>query len=142
MALDPSRVHRILGERDDAEKQYVSTLEQAFGNGSIPVFDLILLGMGPDGHTASLFPHTSALDEKSAWVAKNWVEKLKTNRYTFSAPLINAAREVLITACGAEKAPVLKSIANDPEDPKEHPILLVRPTPGKLVWLVDKATGL
>jgi 6-phosphogluconolactonase len=138
--VDPSRVHRIAGEDPDAAEAYEQILHTAFPDAApFPAFDLILLGMGPDGHTASLFPHTAALGEQTRWLVRNHVQKLHTDRITFTAPLINAARQVIIATGGAEKAPVLRALAHDPEDPQEHPILLIRPASGRLTWLLDRA---
>jgi 6-phosphogluconolactonase len=138
--LDPARVHRIEGERDDAAERYEALLGDLFGN-ALPEIDLVLLGMGPDGHTASLFPHTPALHEQARWCAKNPVQKLATQRFTLTAPILNAARRVVLTVCGAEKAAVVRAIAADAEDPEEHPVLLVRPTRGELAWLFDRAAA-
>jgi 6-phosphogluconolactonase len=135
--VDRARVHRLEGERDDADTRYEAELAHVFGGPAR--FDLCLLGLGPDGHTASLFPHTPALDEKARAVVKNRVDKLQTDRFTFTAPLINESRLVMITAVGAEKAPVVRAISDENEDPAEHPVLLVRPSAGELVWLFDRA---
>ena len=138
--LDPAKIHRIEGERTDAAERYEEVLRRVLGDGA-PVFDLILLGMGPDGHTASLFPHSSALGETERRVVKNHVEKLKTDRFTLTVPVINAARQVIIAAVGAEKAPVLNALAAGPEDPELHPVLLIKPTTGSLAWLLDRAAA-
>ncbi len=138
--IDRMHVHRMEGERPPAEaaRAYESMLKSELDE--MPQFDLILLGMGPDGHTASLFPHTAALAEKSRLVSENRVDKLDTTRLTFTAPLINAARAVVIAACGAEKQPVLRALASEAEDPALHPILLVQPR-GALAWLLDRAAA-
>jgi len=107
-----------------------------------PRFDLILLGLGPDGHTASLFPETVALQEKSRLVVANWVEKFKTDRITFTLPLLNAARSIAFLVSGTDKAPALHAVLEDETAPAErYPAKLVHPTDGKLIWFLDKAAA-
>jgi len=109
-----------------------------------PVFDLILLGMGPDGHTASLFPETAALQEKTKLVVANHVEKLQTDRITFTLPVLNAARCVAFLVSGTDKAEALKSVLQSDAPGDKYPAKLVHPPNGKLIWLVDRgaASGL
>ena len=95
-----------------------------------------MLGMGPDGHTASLFPGTAALEEKSRWVVANWVEKLNTWRITFTFPLINNAAEVLFLAADEKKSELLKDVLQGP--PGVYPCQRVQPVNGRLLWFVDK----
>jgi 6-phosphogluconolactonase len=109
--------------------------------GEFPRFDLILLGMGPDGHTASLFPETAALHEKSRLVVANWVEKLKTSRITFTVPVLNAARCVAFLVNGTDKAAVLHEVLEGNAPAEKYPSKLVRPTDGKLIWFVDRAAA-
>jgi 6-phosphogluconolactonase len=104
-----------------------------------PRFDLILLGMGPDGHCASLFPETAALREKSRLVVANWVEKFKTYRITFTLPVLDAAREVMFLVSGADKAPALHEVLEGSAPGEKYPSKLVRPSDGKLIWFVDRA---
>jgi len=106
-----------------------------------PRFDLILLGMGDDGHTASLFPGTPAIRENSKLVLSHHVPKLDTERLTFSPPLINAARQVVFLVSGAGKAPVLRKVLEGDYQPELLPSQVVRPTNGRLVWLVDAAAA-
>ncbi|MSP62185.1 MAG: 6-phosphogluconolactonase [Myxococcales bacterium] len=138
--LDAKKIHRIEGEHADADHRYAQVMHRVFSDGA-PVFDLILLGMGPDGHTASLFPHTAALRERHLWVVKSRVDKLHTDRFTLTVPVLNAARAVIIVACGAEKAPALRAIAAHPDEGEVHPVLLVQPHPGTLTWLLDRAAA-
>jgi 6-phosphogluconolactonase len=105
------------------------------------MFDLILLGMGDDGHTASLFPGTEALRVTDRMVADNTVEKLGATRLTFTAPLINAARRVAFLLGGAGKASRLAEVIDSPHDTDRLPSQLVRPTHGELIWLVDAAAA-
>jgi 6-phosphogluconolactonase len=137
--IPPSNVHRMRGEIDpnEAAKEYGELLKDRFGDGGP---DVILLGMGEDGHTASLFPHTPALNETNHRCVAQFVEKSTTGqswRITLTAPFINRATEVLVTVTGANKAERLKEVLRGPCDPQRLPIQLIQP-PGKLVWLVDE----
>lgn len=133
-------VFRIHAEEKDAGTAallYEQTLREFFqlSPGQFPRFDLILLGTGPDGHSASLFPGTTALNEKSRLVVANWVEKFNAWRITLTFPVINNAANVTFLVSGAEKAPILKKILETDEDfPCKH----VQPSNGKLVWLIDR----
>ncbi|MGC1449046.1 MAG: 6-phosphogluconolactonase [Candidatus Sulfotelmatobacter sp.] len=139
-------VFRIPAENPDAAaaaEAYEQTLRKFFGlePGQVPRFDLILLGMGPDGHTASLFPGTAALQEKSRLVVANWVEKLKTSRLSLTLPVLNAAACVAFLVSGTDKASVLKCVLEDEAPGEQYPAKLVRPRDGKLIWLVDRAAA-
>lgn len=107
----------------------------------VPRLDLVLLGMGDDGHTASLFPGTAALGEESDLVVANPVPKLDAVRLTFSAPLINNARQVIFLIGGAAKAETLAAVLGGPEQPTKLPSQMIRPTDGRLTWLVDRAAA-
>ena len=127
-----------------AASLYEATLRKFFqlGPNEIPRFDLILLGMGPDGHTASLFPGTPALEEKSRLFVSNWVEKLKTHRLTLTLPVLNAARTVAFLISGTDKAAVLKTVLEDPAAPPEqYPSKLIRPSDGELIWFLDRGAA-
>lgn len=144
IAIPAENVHRMHAESADIEaaaKDYENVLKQVFklADGEQPRFDLILLGMGDDGHTASLFPGTKALAEKERTVVVNWVEKFKTNRMTFTAPAINNARNIVFMAAGANKVQPLKEVLVGERNPELYPSQLVQPTDGKLIWLVDNA---
>ena len=99
-----------------------------------------MLGMGPDGHTASLFPGTAALNENSRWVVANRVEKLNTWRITFTFPLINHATEVLYLIAGDDKAEVLRDILEG-EKKDAYPTQQVQPVNGKLLWIIEKGAA-
>jgi 6-phosphogluconolactonase len=101
-------------------------------------FDLIMLGLGDDGHTASLFPDSKALTEDSRWVVENWVEKLHTWRITFTFPLINKARNVIFLVQGENKANIVADIY---EERKEYPASMVAPEAGQVHWFMDKKAG-
>ena len=142
----PTNVFRIPAENPNAAEAahaYEQTLRKFFAlqPGQFPRFDLILLGMGPDGHTASLFPGTAALREKSRLVVANWVEKLKADRITLTLPVINAARCVAFLISGTDKAPALKAVLEGDAPGEQYPSKLVRPTDGRLIWLVDRAAA-
>jgi len=141
-----ANVFRIPAENPDAAaaaEAYEQTLRKFFGlqPGQFPSFDLILLGMGPDGHTASLFPGTAALQEKSKLVVANWVEKLKTSRITLALPVLNAARRVAFLVSGVDKAPALKAVLESDAPGDQYPSKLVRPSNGKLIWFLDRAAA-
>lgn len=146
VSVPPGNVFRIAAENPDAAaaaSAYEKTLQKFFAlqPGQFPVFDLILLGMGPDGHTASLFPGTAGLQEKSRLVIANWVEKFKTSRITLTLPVLNAARCVTFLVSGTDKAPALHAVLDSDAPGEQYPSKLVRPTDGKLIWLVDRAAA-
>ena len=139
-------VFRIKAENPDAAavaEAYEQTILKFFQlkSGEVPNFDLILLGMGPDGHTASLFPGTTALQEKSHLVVANWVEKMKTHRITLTLPVLNAARCVTFLVSGTDKASVLRAVLEEDVPEEQYPSKLVRPAAGKLIWLLDRAAA-
>lgn len=102
---------------------------------------MVLLGMGADGHTASLFPYTKALSGRQRWVIRHFVPKLDAYRFTLTPPIFNRAREIRILVAGAEKAPTLRAVLAGPDDPERLPVQLIRPGAGRLVWLVDRAAA-
>jgi len=139
-------IFRIPAENPDAAaaaEGYEQTVRKFFetGPGEIPRFDVILLGMGPDGHTASLFPETPALQEKTRLVVANWIEKLKTYRITFTLPVLNAAACVFFLVSGTDKATVLREVLEGSAAGEKYPSKLVRPKEGKLIWFVDQAAA-
>jgi 6-phosphogluconolactonase len=143
--IPPANVHRFRAELDAARAavEYENELRSVFGFGAgeVPRFDLIMLGMGPDGHTASLFPGSAALMEQNALVCANWVEKFDSHRITFTFPLLNAAAEVLFVAGGADKADVLRHVFRGDPSGRSYPAQAVRPAAGRLLWLVDEAAA-
>jgi 6-phosphogluconolactonase len=138
--IPPENIHRIEGVGDAAANAsaYESEMRELFGDVELPQLDHILLGMGDDGHTASLFPGTAALEETRLWVAPNWVEKLGAWRVTLTAPVINAARYVTFMVTGAGKATRLREVLKGERDPSRLPAQLIRPTDGTLEWYVDR----
>jgi len=141
--LPAENVHRIRGELNDANEaaeKYEHELKVFFGlsEGEFPVFDLVLLGIGEDGHTASLFPGTQALKETQRLCVANWVEKLATWRITLTLPVLNNAANVLFLVCGSSKEQVLKEVLSGSGN---FPAQLVQPTHGRLCWIVDRAAA-
>jgi len=144
--LKPEQIHRIKGEYTDTAKaaqEYEQDIRTSFklGTGQFPRIDLVLLGLGNDGHTASLFPGTKALRETQRIVTSNWVGKLFTNRVTLTAPAINAAALVVFLVAGADKAPALKAVLEGPHEPEQLPSQMIQPQHGKSLWLVDDTAG-
>jgi 6-phosphogluconolactonase len=137
-------IFRIRAEEKDANiaaREYEQTIQNFFGlkPGEFPRFDLIHLGMGPDGHTASLFPGSAGLEEQSRLVIANWVEKFKTSRITFTYPVLNHAACVELLVGGIDKAPAVHEILENPQS--GLPAQRVRPTDGNLIWLLDRAAA-
>ena len=141
--LPRENVHRMMGEGDPytGARLYEQELRSFFPDAPWPRFDLVLLGMGEDGHTASLFPDTHALREERAWVAANWVEKLRTFRLTLTVPAINHAANVLFMVTGVAKAERLREVIRGPRDPEGLPAQMIYTVNGSLKWLVDKAAA-
>jgi 6-phosphogluconolactonase len=139
----PERVHRIPAELPpgQAALAYERTLRALFPGAAWPAFDLMLLGLGLDAHTASLFPRSPALCEHQAWVADNWVETLNAHRITLTFPAINAARHIVFMVAGAGKAPALRAALGEDSDVHTAPARGVRPERGELTYLVDRAAA-
>jgi 6-phosphogluconolactonase len=139
-------VFRVPAENRDANQaaeSYEQNLREFFNTapGSFPRFDLVLLGMGPDGHTASLFPGTAALQEKARWVVSNWVEKFKTDRLTLTLPVLNNAAVVMLLVSGQDKAGMLKEVLEGKQPGELFPSKLIKPSNGELIWMVDRAAA-
>jgi 6-phosphogluconolactonase len=144
------RIPAELPDPEEAARSYAATLTRFFlaapganrtGTAplsSVPRFDLVFLGMGPDGHTASLFPHTTALQAGEQIAVANYVEKFKAHRITLTAATINNARNVVFVAAGEDKAETLKSVMEGSYQPELYPSQLIRPRNGTLLWLVDE----
>lgn len=144
--IHEAQMHRIHTEMPDASEAadlYEQELRDDFqlAPGELPRFDLIYLGMGPDGHTCSLFPHTAALAITDRLVVANHVPKLNTDRITFTAPVINNAANVIFLIAGADKAPALAAVLEGPPDPDVYPSQRIALTGGDLYWLVDRAAA-
>ncbi|WP_218110256.1 6-phosphogluconolactonase [Oligoflexus tunisiensis] len=148
--LDPlqvpdANIHRIRGEDpvQSAARTYEDDLRQFFdpAPGTWPRFDLILLGLGEDGHTASLFPGSAALRDRVHLVAGNVVPQIATERVTFTYPVINAAAYVLVLVSGVRKSSMVQTVLENPPDPEKLPMQGVQPKDGQLIWLLDASAA-
>lgn len=142
--IPASQVHRMPAdeaERDAASQAYTETMQRVFGTGGIPAFDLVQLGMGPEAHTASLFPHQASLHEQKRLVMPVSVPKPPPPRLTFTPPLLNAARNILFLVTGAEKAEAVQAVLEGNYQPDEYPAQIVRPTAGSVTWMLDEAAA-
>ena len=140
--VSAANVHRVRGEELDARKaaeDYEGELVGFFKlkAGELPRFDCVLLGMGADGHTASLFPETAALHEKERLVVANWVDKLHTYRITMTVPVFNFADQIIFLVSGEEKAATLHQVLQGKHNPAQLPAQLIKPVHGNVLWLVD-----
>lgn len=157
LGIDGDAIWRIKGEYPDASiaaDEYEHDLRRAFGvhghawsgavapaDGTLPRFDLVLLGMGPDGHCASIFPGTQAVREERRLVVANWVPQFNTSRITLTAPVLNNADAVIFLVQGDDKADALASVLEGPSDPDRFPSQLIRPRHGNVRWLVEAAAA-
>jgi len=144
--LQPEQIHRIKGEylgTAQAAAEYEEVIRKQFRlqPGAFPRFDLVLLGMGNEGHTLSLFPGTKALHESKKIVTHNWVGKLYTERITLTAAAANAAANVIFMIAGSDKACALKAVLEGPHEPEQLPAQMIQPADGALTWLIDEAAG-
>lgn len=139
-----NQVHRMPADkpdRDAASQEYIQEMQRVFGTDGIPSFDLLQLGMGPEGHTASLFPHQASLHEQQRLVMPVNVPKPPPPRLTFTPPLLNAARHVLFLVTGSEKADALQAVLEGSYQPEEYPAQIVRPPHGEVTWMLDTAAA-
>ncbi len=144
--VKPEQITRVKGEYADTEKaalEYEQALRAYFKlkDGEYPRFDLVLLGMGDEGHTLSLFPGTRALHATNRIVVRNWVGKLFTERITLTAPAANNANRIIFCVTRADKALALKAVLEGPYEPEQLPAQLIQPVNGTLLWLVDQAAA-
>jgi 6-phosphogluconolactonase len=139
IAIPAENVHRVTTEMavTDAAIAYEKAL-RLFFPGDWPKFDLVLLGMGEDGHTASLFPHSEGLEEEKRWFIANFAPNRDIWRLTLTKNAINAARHVLVLVKGAQKPHMLVQVLQGDFNPKEKPIQTVNPIDGQLTWLLDE----
>jgi len=136
--IPDENVHRVPAEMDVrlAAFSYEEEL-RGFFKGEWPRFNLVLLGMGVDGHTASLFPHSAGLNEENRWFIANYAPERETWRLTLTKNAINAAKLVVVLVHGDSKAQMINDVLTGPNLPQEKPIQLISPEDGKLVWLLD-----
>ena len=138
-------IHRMRGEEADvahAASLYEAELRAFFADSSSqPRFDLVLLGLGTDAHTASLFPGSEAVHERERWVLAPWVEKLASWRITLTPAVFDRAAAVIFLVQGEDKADALRAVLEGGRDPDRHPAQVVRPESGELLWLIDDAAA-
>lgn len=146
--IPEANVHRIRAEMPDANQAAADydielhtffTPAMRFNN--CARFDAILLGMGPDGHTASLFPGTRGLQETQRWVIANWVEKFNADRITFTFPVLNSARALYFLVAGADKADMLHKVLVSERKDAAFPVQMIQPYDGARIWMLDKAAA-
>lgn len=142
--ISDHQLHRVrteLGRPDEVASDYEDELRCSFdcSEGAIPRFDLMLLGLGADGHTASLFPKSAALEETSRFVAATRVDVLQSDRITLTLPVINEARAVIFTVAGSRKASALQTALEGLGEPQDCPARLVAPRDGTVLWVADEA---
>jgi 6-phosphogluconolactonase len=138
------QVHRMRGELANAEEaaaEYEVDLKEFFAHEPLPRFDLVLLGLGTEGHTASIFPGSPVLEEEQRLVAAPWVEKLDSYRITLTPPVLNNAALVLFLVSGQEKAEILRDVLQREVDQERLPAQAIKPANGRLLWLVDQAAA-
>lgn len=136
--IPEQNIHRFMAElpADEAAADYEKALRSTLGDDLS--LDMIILGMGEDTHTASLFPNSPALNETDRLAAPNYVEKLGSNRLTLTYPMINSSKQIIIVALGQNKAGAVREAISGEQDPIKHPIQGVRPVYGRLLWLIDR----
>ncbi len=143
--IEPSRINPMptdVADPDIAATMYSAQLRTVFGVvDEVPAFDLIFLGMGDDGHTASLFPGMAALHEERELAVAHYVPKLDAHRLTLTPPVLNAGREVIFLVGGISKASTLARVLTGPERVDDLPAQVVRPSSGRLRWLIDEAAA-
>lgn len=139
VAIPTENIHRLRGEIDSqqAALEYEAELRRVFGSIAWPRFDLILLGLGTDAHTASLFPQSSAIHEASRWVVGHFVEKLQAQRLTLTPPVINHADQVIFLVAGTDKAAAVRSVFEGLQNFDQFPAQIVVPVTGRVTWLLD-----
>ncbi len=143
LSIPPANIFRWkteIGETKHVARQYEQQISEMAADG-MPVFDLFLLGMGPDGHVASLFPHSKALTETQHLAVPNWIEKLHTWRLTMTYAVINRSRTVMFLVSGEEKAEALRDVLESKKNPEHLPAQGVKPKDGRLLWFVDEGAA-
>ena len=141
--IPADNIHRMRAENPDADKaagNYAREIRRFFdiAPGEMPCFNCVLLGMGPDGHTASLFPGSPALGEQKRLVMANWVDKFQSFRITLTAPVFNNADLILLLVSGSQKADTLKAVLADVRAPDRYPVQRIQPKHGSMLWFLDR----
>jgi 6-phosphogluconolactonase len=142
--IPATQIHRIRGEQEDrdaASLAYEQEMRKVFNTNGVPHFDLIQLGMGPEGHTASLFPHQPSLHETQRLIMPVSVPKPPPPRLTFTPPLLNAAIHILFLVTGADKAEAVQEVIEGVHNPEEYPAQIVNPEQGEVTWMFDTAAA-
>ena len=142
--IPANQIHRMpadQADRDASSYAYTLEMQQTIGTDGVPSFDLIQLGMGPEGHTASLFPHQPSLHEQQRLVMPVTVPKPPPPRLTFTPRLLNAAAHVLFLVTGAEKQDAVKAVLEGEYQPDEYPAQIVQPTKGEVTWMLDQTAA-
>jgi 6-phosphogluconolactonase len=141
VSIPQGNVHRFMSEElpDVAAEEYEIELRMAFGD--IPALDFVILGMGADTHTASLFPNSPALAVEDRLAVANYVEKLDAFRLTLTFPMLNSSAEVIVMAMEAEKASAVREALLGEHNPILHPIQGIKPAYGRLLWVIDSAAA-
>src|SRR5690349_13184147 len=142
--IPANQIHRTPADeadRDAASEAYAQEMRNVFGTNGVPKFDLIQLGMGPEGHTASLFPHQASLHEQQRLVMPVSVPKPPPARLTFTPPLLNAATRVLFLVTGADKVDAVQAVLEGDHQPDEYPAQIVQPPRGDVTWMLDNAAA-
>lgn len=142
--IPAEQVHRMPSEQEDrdaASLAYTIEMKNTFGTDDIPIFNLIQLGMGPEGHTASLFPHQPSLHEQQRLIMPVSVPKPPPPRLTFTPRLLNGAEHILFLVTGAEKADAVQAVLEGDYQPDEYPAQIVQPTKGEVTWMLDTAAA-
>jgi 6-phosphogluconolactonase len=145
-AVPESNFHRMaaeLDDRDEAARQYAEEIGRVLRPkpNEWPRLDLVFLGMGSDGHTASLFPGSDALDVRILWVVPNYVEKFKAYRLTLTLPVLNAAASIIFLVAGADKAETVRQVLDASGEPDRFPAQRIRPANGQVSWYLEEAAA-
>jgi 6-phosphogluconolactonase len=138
--IPPENVHRIRGEMppEEGAREYEEELLRCFGSAGLPEFDLIILGVGEDGHTASLFPDAPSLSEEKRFAVPVYAGKMQNWRITLTLPVLNNAATILFLVTGQKKADILREIYEDRKKGTKYPASLIKPVHGEAIWLVDR----
>jgi 6-phosphogluconolactonase len=142
--IPANQIHRTPADeadRDAASEAYAQEMRNVFGTNGVPKFDLIQLGMGPEGHTASLFPHQASLHEQQRLVMPVSVPKPPPARLTFTPPLLNAAAHILFLVTGTDKEEAVQAVLEGDHQPDEYPAQIVQPSQGEVTWMLDTAAA-
>lgn len=141
--IPPENIHRVHAENPDADEaaaDYAREIHRFFkiATGEMPCFNCVLLGMGSDGHTASLFPGSSALAEQKSLVMANWVDKFQSFRITLTAPVFNNADLILFLVSGGQKADTLQAVLTGEQPSDRYPVQRIQPKQGRMLWFLDR----